>query len=134
MRKMTMEERIQAFYRQSGGPNNPEIDRILKQHLMHGKDHGIKGKIETVEDAIRDAFTDDKSTALIVDWLAEKKIERLSRRYQEEDKYLQLGEQIRQGFESISNERLVDLEKELFLLSEKVKELVKLVDERIAKF
>lgn len=42
--KMTMNQRIEAFYRQSGGPSSPEIDKILAEHLMYGKDHGVPGK------------------------------------------------------------------------------------------
>lgn len=60
--KLTMFERIEAFYRQSGGPGNPEIDRILEKHLLYGKDHGIPGKKETAQDAIREVLLDDHST------------------------------------------------------------------------
>lgn len=60
--KMTMNERIEAFYRQSGGPMNPEVDKILEKHLMYGKDHGVHGRKETVKDAFMEVFLDDHST------------------------------------------------------------------------
>lgn len=59
---MTMNQRIEAFYRQSGGPGNPEIDRILEKHLMNGKDHGVPGQKETIKDAFAEVFLDDRST------------------------------------------------------------------------
>ena len=33
-KKMSMEERIQAFYRQSGGPHNSQISELLEKHLF----------------------------------------------------------------------------------------------------
>ncbi|CAH0347392.1 hypothetical protein [Bacillus sp. CECT 9360] len=71
--KKTMNERIQAFYAQSGGPNNPQISRIIEKHLLDGKDHGTPGKRETFRDAIRDVFLDDYSTKDIVMWLLKTK-------------------------------------------------------------
>ncbi|HET7522442.1 MAG TPA: hypothetical protein VFJ73_03860 [Bacillales bacterium] len=68
-KKMTMNERIEAFYRQSGGPGNPEIDRILEEHLLNGKDHGPKGRREEIKDAFTDVFLNDHSTQPIVMWL-----------------------------------------------------------------
>lgn len=129
MEKMTMEERIQAFYRQSGGPNNPEIERILENHLRYGKDHGIRGKIETIEDAIRDALTDDKSTSLIVDWLAEKRIESLSQRFQEENKYNRFAQEVRDGFQALDNGRLKELALRVHQLQKKVDLLKELIEE-----
>ncbi|HEX7065136.1 MAG TPA: hypothetical protein VF199_08745 [Bacillales bacterium] len=60
--KLTMNQRIEAFYRQSGGPMNPEIGKILEDHLMNGKDHGVPGKKETIKDAFAEVFLDDHST------------------------------------------------------------------------
>jgi hypothetical protein len=116
-KKMTMDERIQAFYKQSGGPNNPDIERILENHLLYGKNHGMKGKKETVEDALRDALTEDKSTSLLIDWLATKKIERMSKKYEEEEHWMRVAKEISQGFregiESIHSERIAELEAEI---------------------
>lgn len=63
---LTMRQRIDAFYRQSGGPGNPEIARILDKHLLYGKDHGIPGKKETIKDAFTEVFLSDRSTQPIV--------------------------------------------------------------------
>jgi hypothetical protein len=56
---LTMSQRIEAFYRQSGGPNNPDIERLLEKHLLYGKDHGIPGYKETIEDAFIDTVVND---------------------------------------------------------------------------
>lgn len=64
--QLTMRQRIDAFYRQSGGPGNPEIAKILDKHLMYGKDHGIPGKKETIKDAFTEVFLGDRSTQPIV--------------------------------------------------------------------
>lgn len=61
-KEMTMNQRIEAFYRQSGGPMNPEIEKILEEHLTNGKDHGVPGKKETIKDAFAEVFLDDHST------------------------------------------------------------------------
>ncbi|MDI3328927.1 MAG: hypothetical protein QJR06_10260 [Alicyclobacillaceae bacterium] len=63
--KMTMEERIEAFYRQSGGPHNPRIQELLQKHLLYGKDHGMPGYKETFEDAIIDVLVNDPSLLLL---------------------------------------------------------------------
>lgn len=63
---LTMKQRIDAFYRQSGGPGAPEIKRILDEHLLYGKDHGIRGKKEDVRDAFTEVFLSDRSTQPIV--------------------------------------------------------------------
>jgi len=60
--QMTMSKRIEAFYRQSGGPGSPTIRRLLERHLLYGKDHGLPGKKEEFEDVIRDVFLQDHST------------------------------------------------------------------------
>lgn len=61
-----MRQRIQAFYQQSGGPGNPEIARILEEHLKYGKDHGVKGRKENIKDAFAEVFLKDRSTQPIV--------------------------------------------------------------------
>ncbi|AXF56874.1 hypothetical protein [Salicibibacter kimchii] len=63
---MSMQERIDYFYRQSGGPGNPEIDRILKEHLLNGKDHGVTGRKEELKDAFTEVFLSDHSTRSIL--------------------------------------------------------------------
>lgn len=63
---LTMKQRIDAFYRQSGGPGSPEIKRILEEHLIYGKDHGIRGKKEDIRDAFTEVFLSDRSTQPIV--------------------------------------------------------------------
>jgi hypothetical protein len=64
-RKMTMEERIKAFYQQSGGPHNSQIPKLLEKHLLYGKDHGMAGYKETFEDAIIDTLVMDPSLLLL---------------------------------------------------------------------
>ncbi|MFA8438415.1 hypothetical protein [Pueribacillus sp. YX66] len=64
--QLTMQQRIQAFYRQSGGPGNPEIARIIDEHLKYGKDHGVKGKKENIKDAFTEVFLNDRSTKPVV--------------------------------------------------------------------
>lgn len=66
LEKLTMKQRIDAFYRQSGGPGSPEIARILDDHLLYGKDHGTRGKKEDVRDAFTEVFLSDRSTQPIV--------------------------------------------------------------------
>jgi hypothetical protein len=80
--KKTMNERIKAFYAQSGGPNNPQINQIIEKHLLYGKDHGVPGKRETFKDAMLDVFLDDFSTKDFVMWLMKTKYD-LSDRWQE---------------------------------------------------
>ncbi|EKP95557.1 hypothetical protein [Thermaerobacter subterraneus] len=79
-RRMTMEERIQAFFRQSGGPNNPQIPKLVEKHLLYGKDHGIPGYRETFADAFIDAVVGDPSLLLIYErlqrWRAQRQRER----------------------------------------------------------
>ncbi|MFC4767413.1 hypothetical protein [Effusibacillus consociatus] len=134
-KKMTMEERIQAFYKQSGGPGNPDIERILEQHLLNGKDHGVKGKKETIMDALCDAFIEDKSTSLIIDWLADNKIQRMSKQYQEEERYSRIGKEIgqglREGIELLHNKRMDDLEVEVARLREMLVRLTNLLERHI---
>ncbi|GAB6876584.1 hypothetical protein [Thermaerobacter litoralis] len=79
-RRMTMEERIQAFFRQSGGPNNPQIPKLVEKHLLYGKDHGIPGYRETFADAFIDAVVGDPSLLLIYErvqrWRSQRQRER----------------------------------------------------------
>ncbi len=64
-KKMSMEERIQAFYRQSGGPHNSQISGLLEKHLLYGEDHGMDGYKETFEDAVMDTLIGDPSLLLL---------------------------------------------------------------------
>jgi hypothetical protein len=68
-KKMTMQERIEYFYQQSGGPNNPRIQKIINNHLLYGKDHGVSGKRETIKDAFQKPLLDDPSTSGLLLWL-----------------------------------------------------------------
>jgi hypothetical protein len=62
---LTLEQRIEAFYRQSGGPNNPDVPRILNNHLLYSKDHGRHGYRQTVEDAVIDTVLGDPTLLLL---------------------------------------------------------------------
>lgn len=57
--RLTMQQRIDAFFAQSGGPHNPQIKRVLEDHLLYGKDHGVKGRKETVVDALMQTVAGD---------------------------------------------------------------------------
>lgn len=57
--RLTMQQRIDAFFAQSGGPHNPQIKRVLEDHLLYGKDHGVKGHKETVVDALMQTVAGD---------------------------------------------------------------------------
>ncbi|MDI9260376.1 hypothetical protein [Alicyclobacillus sendaiensis] len=74
--QLTMQKRIEAFYRQSGGPNNPDIPKILEKHLLYGRDHGPKGKRETLEDALRDMIAQDYSNQILFKWFMQWRMER----------------------------------------------------------
>ncbi len=63
--KLTMEQRTQAFYRQSGGPGNPKIQEFLNNHLLYGKDHGPQGYRENIEDAFIDMVVSDSSMLVL---------------------------------------------------------------------
>ncbi len=73
--KMLMSQRIEAFYQQSGGPGNREIDRILEEHLLYGKDHGVRGRKEEIKDAFLEVFLNDRSTRPIILWLTKMRME-----------------------------------------------------------
>ncbi|MGJ3220618.1 hypothetical protein [Geobacillus thermoleovorans] len=64
--ELTMSKRIEAFYRQSGGPGSPTIRRLLDRHLLYGKDHGLPGKREEFADAFREVFLQDHSTRSLI--------------------------------------------------------------------
>lgn len=79
-RAMTMEQRIQYFFRQSGGPNNPRIAELVEKHLLYGKDHGLPGYRETFADAFIDAVINDPSLLLLFErvqrWRSQRQRER----------------------------------------------------------
>lgn len=66
----TMQARIDAFYAQSGGPNNPQIDTLMERHLLYAKDHGTRGAKETVEDAFIDTIMGDPSLIVLMQRIA----------------------------------------------------------------
>lgn len=73
---ISMEKRIQAFYKQSGGPHNPQIQRILEKHLLYGKDHGMAGYRETYEDAVMDTIINDPSLLLLYERIQRWRLQR----------------------------------------------------------
>ena len=111
--KMTMNERIEAFYRQSGGPMNPEINKILEEHLRNGKDHGVKGRKETIKDAFAEVFLGDHSTQGVA----------LG--------FMKLGYQMKNQWEAFLNSRSIDAEEMIRAL--KAYEEEQLADKQLRK-
>lgn len=66
----TMEQRIRAFYKQSGGPASPAIDQFMEKHLLFGKDHGYPGVKETIEDVFIDTVTRDPVLLVGLQWFS----------------------------------------------------------------
>lgn len=56
-----LQQRMAAFFRQSGGPTSPEIQSFLDNHLRNGKDHGEPGHLETIEDVVQQVIEGDHS-------------------------------------------------------------------------
>lgn len=56
-----LQQRMAAFFRQSGGPTSPAIDEFLEHHLRYGKDHGESGHKETIEDVFQQVVEGDHS-------------------------------------------------------------------------
>jgi hypothetical protein len=77
--RLTMQARIEAFFKQSGGPNNPQIKKVLERHLLFAKDHGPPGKKETIEDAFIDTIIKDPSNLVIMQWLQRVRMARQRR-------------------------------------------------------
>lgn len=102
--KMTMEERIQAFYRQSGGPGNSKIKKLLEEHLRNGKDHGMPGRKETFEDAFMHAILNDPSLMIVFERIQKWRMSRIEKKNSEtqlEEKIKKLEEEIKQLTEKI---------------------------------
>lgn len=76
--KLTMEQRMEAFYRQSGGPNNDRIAELLENHLLNAKDHGMPGYRETFEDGIMDVVLNDPSLLLLYERIQRWRLQRRS--------------------------------------------------------
>lgn len=72
--RLTMQQRIDEFYRQSGGPNNPKIKQVLEHHLLYGKDHGAPGRKETVMDALTDTVVGDPMLLMLVQYLNNRRV------------------------------------------------------------
>ncbi len=70
---MNVEERIQAFYRQSGGPLNERIPELIERHLLYGKDHGPPGRRETLEDAFMRWVFGERSVRLVAEYLLRRR-------------------------------------------------------------
>lgn len=119
--KKTMNERIRAFYAQSGGPNNSQIQQIIEKHLLYGKDHGIPGKRETFKDAVTDVFLDDFSTKDMVMWLLKSK-------YDLQDRWQELIQSRKGAAPSSStpaeNRRLESVEHRLNTIEEKIETIL----------
>ena len=76
--RLTMEERIRAFYKQSGGPLNPKIEKLIEHHLLYGKDHGPPGRRETLMDAFMRWVMEDPSMRLLAELYMRRQTQRLS--------------------------------------------------------
>lgn len=133
--KKTMNERIRAFYKQSGGPNNPQIETIIEKHLLYGKDHGVPGKRETFKDAMLEVFLDDYSTKDIVMWLLKAKYD-ISDRWQElivgktMDQIAAAEEMTSDKEPSVSdNIKLAQLEQRLVKLENNIGKIVTLLED-----
>jgi hypothetical protein len=92
--KLTMEQRIQAFYAQSGGPGNPQIKKFLDHHLRYGADHGVPGHIETVEDVFRSVVRKDKSLFTLHQLWMRRQADQEERDAQRTDALAELAEKI----------------------------------------
>ena len=92
--RLTMEQRIQAFYAQSGGPGNPQITKFLDHHLRYGADHGVPGHKETVEDVFRDVVRKDKSLFTLHQLWMRRQAEKEERNAQRTDVLAELAEKI----------------------------------------
>jgi len=67
--KVQIEERIKAFYALSGGPSRAAetIERVTQQHLLHARDHGEAGKMQSYNDVISRFIDDDRSLSALRD-------------------------------------------------------------------
>ncbi|PTQ56357.1 MAG: hypothetical protein BSOLF_0292 [Candidatus Carbobacillus altaicus] len=93
--KMTMGERIQAFYLQSGGPNNEKINKLLEKHLLYGKDHGAKGYKETFEDAFMETVLNDPSLLLMYQHLQRWRAKKMKQNERGEEELHRLIERLK---------------------------------------
>ncbi|WP_273846294.1 hypothetical protein [Rubrobacter calidifluminis] len=97
--RLTMQQRIEAFFRQSGGPNNPQIDRFMEKHLRYGADHGDYGHKETIEDAFQDAVLEDKSLLTLYElymrWRSQRREEEHRESGKLEERIARLEEEVR---------------------------------------
>jgi hypothetical protein len=93
---LTMQQRIQAFYRQSGGPGVPEIQKFFEHHLRYGTDHGVPGHKETLEDVFSSVVRNDKSLMTLFQlynrWQADREEKEEQRR--QPDAVAELSEKI----------------------------------------
>jgi len=90
----TMQQRIQVFYRQSGGPGNPAIKKVLDRHLRYGADHGVSGHMETVEDAFRDVVRGDKSLMTLYQLYMRRQADKEEKEEQRKDDLAELSEKV----------------------------------------
>ena len=124
----TMKERIEAFYRQSGGPNNPDIQRIIEEHLLYGKDHGVRGKRETIRDAFRRVISNDPSNKLVYEWITQFRASLND--HWEELVHRQDGqtERMMREFAQVVNKRLAEQDRRLAQLEAKLDQILQQLD------
>jgi hypothetical protein len=91
---LSMNERIQYFYKQSGGPGNPEIKKVLDDHLRYGSDHGPRGHMQTIEDVFRDVVRGDKSLMTIYQLYMRRQAEKEEKEEQRTDDIAELSEKV----------------------------------------
>ena len=91
---LTMNQRIQAFYRQSGGPGVPEIGKFLEHHLRYGTDHGVPGHKETIEDVFSQVVRGDKSLMTLYQLYMRRQAEKEEKEEQKSDAIAELGDKV----------------------------------------
>jgi hypothetical protein len=117
----TMQQRTQAFYKESGGPGNPRIKKVLDNHLRYGSDHGVSGHMETIEDAVRDVVRGDKSLMTLYQLYMRRQAEReekdAQRNEQRTDDIAELSEKV-ERLEAELSEKIGRIEGEIRSLRE----------------
>lgn len=81
-----LQQRIAAFFRQSGGPTSPEIPEFLDRHLRYGKDHGESGHLETIEDVFQQVVENDHSLKTMMKLYGRRQGRREQREDEERDR------------------------------------------------
>ncbi len=121
---LTMRERIEAFYRQSGGPNNPDIQRIIEEHLLYGKDHGVRGKRETIKDVFMRVISGDPSNRLVLEWFMKRQSYSNNRGKELERRKDGQLDRMMQEFAHVVNKRLAEQDRRLAQLEMKMEQIL----------